>query len=183
MEDVLNNNITETDNTSELEPTATLENKEAETKSEYIAPDEDTYKRVLQSERSKAKYEMLQELGVKSIDEFKKTKLSYENAIKESDNVRLELEEIKSKYAKLEENIKLEKLGVLDEYKDDFITIVKSKVTEERDFDTVAKEVLEKNTHWLKGTNDVRLTSEKSESKKDKPQVSDYLKSKYPWLH
>lgn len=177
-EEVLNNDVTKTE--SPTEPAATVENKEAEQVSNYIAPSEEEYKKAIQSASSKAKYAILQELGIKSVDEFKAKTAEYDNAIKERDALKEDKLKIESQVDKLKVELALEQLGVGDEYKEDLITLAKAKVSDKVDFKSAAEEVLNKNPNWKKNNSPLKLGTEKTEVKPTT--VEDRLSKKYAWL-
>jgi len=135
--------------------------------STYQAPTEQEYTKALQSAASKAKYSLLQELGVKSVQEFRDLKATYETSIKDSGEIRTKLEESEKKVVGLTEDIATMKAGVSDEFKDDFLTLVHSKMSADKSFDDAAKEVLDKNPTWKVGSEPIKLGNDKSETKVD----------------
>jgi len=161
----LNNEITDS-----LAPTTeptTVENKTVEPASEFKAPTEDEFNKAIQSASSKAKFAILQELGIKSVDEFKQLKATYETSIKDAGEIRSKLETSEKEKKALTEDLATVKLGISDEYKEDFLTLVHSKVSDSKTFDEAAKEVLSKNPTWQSNGNTIKLGVEKSETKID----------------
>lgn len=173
----------ETPNTDVAVETTTTENKDVvkEESNEWIAPSEEQYKKTIQSERSKAKLEVLREFGVKNIEEFKNLKDSYENAIKDSESVKSQLNEANEKYAKLEHSVKLDSLGVAAEFREDFDTLMKAQLRNPEDYDKVAEAILQRNPTWRENAPKIKMGVEKAEVK-ETGESSEYLKKKYPWI-
>lgn len=134
----------------------------------WVAPNEQEYQKALQSASSKAKFEILKELGVKSVQEFVDLKTTYENSIKDAGETRSKLEESEKENTRLSEDIAVMKAGVSDEFKEDFLTLVHSKMSAEKSFDDAAKEVLDKNPTWKVGQSEpIKIGNDKSETKVD----------------
>ena len=180
MED-LNNNITESE-VNGAEAVSTPEKIEEPAVSDYIAPSEEEYKKAMQSSASKAKYALLQELGIKNVDQFKELKNTYDSAIKETEGLKSQLEASRNDYAKLQEDYSVMKAGVSDEYKEDFLTLVKSKVSAEKSFEVAAEEILAKNPHWRVSREVLKMGSDKNPEPTKESDSSEYLKKKYSWI-
>lgn len=162
------------------EPATTDENKNVEPVSDYIAPSEEEYKKALQSASSKAKYSLLQELGINSVDDFKQKSAKYDEGIKELEQLKQKQAEYELQVDSLKKDLAVEQLGVSDEYKEDLITLAKAKVSDKVDFKSAAEEILNKNPNWKKGQSAPKLGTEKSEVKPTT--VDDVLSKKYPWI-
>lgn len=176
IDEVLNNTVTETEST--VESTETVENP-VETKT-YS---EEDLKKACQSSASKAKYELLKELNIKSVDEFKDIRSKYENTVKESDDLKAQLQQTRDDFDTYKLDIKIRDLGVSDEFKDEFLTLTNSKISAEVDFDAAAKLVLDKNPNYrVHREETVKIGVEKQEVK-EQPNISEDLKKKYSWLH
>lgn len=145
----------------------TTDQSNPEPVSTYKAPSEQEYAKALQSAASKAKFEILKELGVKSVQEFHDLKATYETSIQDAGNMKTELEESKSKITGLSEEISVMKLGIDDAHKEDFLTLVHSKVSADKSFEDAAKEVLERNPTWKVGNEPIKFGNDKSETKVD----------------
>ena len=177
MEEELNNLVTKSEDTAEA---TVAEEKAVEGKSEYVAPTEEEYKKAIQSAASKAKYAILQEMGVKSVDEFKNKYSEYDSAIKENKSLQDKIKEQEVLIGKQQEDLVLEKLQVSDEFRSDLITLAKAKVSDTVDFKSACEEVLQKNPNWKAVSDPVKLGTEKSESKTTS--AEDVLSKKYKWL-
>ena len=134
----------------------------------WVAPaTEEEYNKALQSAASKAKYALLQELNIKSVDDYKAKVSQYETAINESKS----LKEANTKYQEqindLNETLVMEKMGVDDAFKDDLLTLAKAKVTDEIDFSKAVEMVLEKNPTWRRDKEPVRIGTEKTNVRLD----------------
>ena len=176
MKDVLNNLVTDTEDTA---TPAQAETQEAEATG-YVAPSEEEYKKAIQSAASKAKYAILQEMGVKSVEEFKNKYSEYDNAIKENESLQNKIKEQEVLITKQQEDLVLEKLQVGEDYKSDLITLAKAKVSDTVDFKSACEEVLQKNPNWKAVSDPVKLGTEKSEAKTTS--AEDVLSKKYKWL-
>lgn len=119
---------------------------------------EEDYNKSVQSVSSKAKGEILSELGIKSVAEFKEKYKGAEeletlqSQLTEKESLLGEkttaLTELESKYKEavnqkneLSETIVLSKYQVPDTFKEDFKTLVKAGVNEEKTFEQSAEEV------------------------------------------
>ena len=138
------------------------------------------YDKAIQSAKSKAKYDILKELGINSVKEFQELKSTYENAINEKKTLEKSLTDMNKKNTTLEEDLLLTKLGVSEEYKKDVLTLAKSKVDESHNLETVSKDLLEKYPQWRNVKETVRMGTEKSEDVT--PEVSSTLTARFPWL-
>lgn len=159
---------------TETTETSTVEEK----KDEWKAPTKDEYEKTLQSERSKAKYALLQELGIKSVDDFKTKYSAYEAAIQESETLKTNNTNYQTEIQNLKEEIVIRDLNVNPEFKEDFLTLTRSRITADKDFKTAGAEVLEKNPNWQVSREPARMGTEKSEQQ---PSTSS-LSKKYPWI-
>jgi len=133
------NNVSETSVTPNEQPIATKTYTEEDVKRER------------QSASSKAKFDVLSELGISSVDEFKNLRTELASANEKYEQVNKLNEENKTKYNDLQskfDNYKKEsiakQLGVDESSFNDFKTLVDSKVDAEHSFEDVAKEVAKK---------------------------------------
>ena len=140
----------------------------------WKAPTKEEYDKTIQSTASKAKYDILQELGITSVNDFKTKSDSVNKALSETSALKTENEHLK-------EDLICKDLQVDDAYKDDLLTLVKAKTTDSKDFKTVAEEVLNKNPNWKVARPSVKIGIEKSE-KNDTSTVESRLAEKYDWL-
>ena len=154
--------------------------KEESSKLEPETYSKEDYDKAVQSAKSKAKYDILKELGINSVKEFQELKSTYENAINEKKTLEKSLTDMNKKNTTLEEDLLLTKLGVSEEYKKDVLTLAKSKVDESHNLETVSKDLLEKYPQWKNVKETVRMGTEKSEDVT--PEVSSTLTARFPWL-
>lgn len=154
--------------------------EQVDTSNDYIAPTKEQYERALQSASSKAKYNILKELGINSVDAFKAEKSKYDELIKTSSDRESEIATLKSENDKLKTDIMLNELGVDEAYKDDLLVLARARTTDNTDLKSAAQEVLSKNPNWKAHKEPVNLGTERSELK-DTTQESSLYK-KYPWL-
>lgn len=168
--------------TSVQEPIAddsnAINNESSPEKVETISMDE--HKKALQSASSKAKYDILKELGINSVKEFQELKNTYEMTINERKSLEEKLAEMSNKNTTLEEDLILTKLGVSEEYKKDVLTLAKTKIDDGHNLETVSKQLLEKYPQWKNVRETIRMGTEKSEDVT--PEVSSTLTARFPWL-
>lgn len=139
------------------------------------------YDKAVKSAASKAKFDILKELGINSVKEFQELKSTYETAINEKSTLEKSITDLNKKNTTLEEDLLLTKLGVSEEYKKDILTLAKSKVDEGHNLETVSKELLEKYPQWRNVKETIKMGTEKSDFE-NKPEVSSELLKKYSWL-
>jgi len=151
------------------ETTAVPDSAEKSTESAPSTPEPETYskeeyKKAIQSSQSKAKYELLKELGINNVQEFKNLKGIYDTSIKEKTDLEAKQNEITEKYKELQSDLLLEKLGVSDEYKQDLLTLAKNKVDDKHTLEDVSKDLLIKYPQWTKYTAEkIKIGTEKTE--------------------
>lgn len=144
---------------------------------------EEEYNKAIQSASSKAKFDILKELGINSVKEFKDLQTTYNNAIQEKETLNNKTQELENELAKIKLDNKITSLGIAEEYKDDFMELAEVKMTKtSKSFDEVSKEILEKNQHWIKTNSIEKLGTDRQTDKSQPDGVSDNLKEKFPWL-
>lgn len=139
---------------------------------------EEEYSNAVKSERSKAKNEVLKELGVNKLEEAKQK-------ISATDEVSQDLASYKSKVDNLEQDLALKDVGIKDEFKDDALTLAKARMSEGKNLTTALGEVVERMPNMASQKQGVKkMGANKGEDKDDKAstQQADKLKQKYPWL-
>jgi hypothetical protein len=98
-----------------------------------VFANEDEYKKEIQSTSSKAKYEMLKELNVKNVEEIR-VKFSELEAAKaelsEYGKLKDELDNLTAEKTRIAEDLVLTKFGVQDTFKQEALTLAKSKVND-----------------------------------------------------
>ena len=153
------------------------EGKKEEPKQPFKAfATEEEYNKAIKSERSKAKNEVLQELGTKSIDEAKST-------LQKTATLETELNDTKSKYQTLEQDYHLSKVGVKDEYREEVVTLAKAKVNDETTFDKALEAVVEK-MPFVTGKSFQKQVGSQPGQKEETGEktVTEQLAKKYPWI-
>lgn len=139
------------------------------------------YDKAIKSAASKAKYDILKELGINSVKEFQELKNTYESAISEKSSLQEQVNNLNNKNTTLEEDLLLTKLGVSEEYKKDVLTLAKSKVDESHNLETVSKELLDKYPQWRNVKETIKMGTEKSDPT-NVSEVPPTLATKFPWL-
>jgi hypothetical protein len=98
---------------------------------------EDELNKLLQSERSKAKGEILKALDIKSVDDGKQN-------LTKSEQLELNLKTALTKLEQLEEENAIVKLGVAAEFKEEALTLAKAKVNSTTNLQVALQNVVAK---------------------------------------
>ena len=160
MEDVKTEQVTEQEN--QAVDTTNTETKEVVEESTPKTYSEDEYKKACQSSASKAKYEILQELGIKNVDDYKAKVGEYEKAIADTKSLKESVTKYESQIKELNETLTLNRLHVSEDFKDDVLTLARAKVTEDVSFEDAVKAVIDKNPNWTTITDTVKIGTAKS---------------------
>lgn len=140
---------------------------------------EEDFKKVIQSESSKAQYKLLQELGVDKLDDVKAWKASNE----ELATVKADKEAKDAKIAELSTELTFTKLGVKDEFRSDLLALAKASVNEDTDFETATKAVVERHPHMIAAKKQsIVMGGDRGTGKPDGEGTSEALRRKYPFL-
>lgn len=154
--------------------TTTAQVEPNETKAEEKTYSQAEYDKASQSAASKAKYELLKELGISSVKEFKET---YQSKIDEHDTLQKSYNEMKQAFDNEQRKNLLH--DVDDEYAEDAYELAKVKAGKDGNLDDAMKAILDKNPNWRKGSKEIQFGNEKSEH--TEKNVSS-LSKKYPWI-
>lgn len=137
---------------------------------------EEEFNKALQSERSKAKHEVLKELNVKTVDEVKTALTAFEAVQKTA-------QELQSKTSKLEEQLVVTQLGILPEFIQEAVTLAKAKA--DKPLSDALAEVVSKFPNMVAKVGvkpEVKLGTEaKPQEDLAATQVANISK-KYPWV-
>lgn len=140
------------------------------------------YDKAIQSASSKAKYDILKELGISSVKEFQELKSTYESAINSKTSLEESISNLNNEKNKLLEDLMLSKLGVSEEYSKDLLTLAKSKVDENHSLEEVSKELLERYPQWRNSKETIKMGTEKTDNRAKEPEVDSTLVKRFPWL-
>lgn len=152
-----------------------VDTTETETPVEKKYSEEDINKAV-QSAAGKAKGDILKELGISSVKEFKELKKSFDEAV----STKSELE---SKIDYLSNQLVCKELNVKNEYRDDFIDLAKKRIKDGITFEEAAKTVSELYPSMLEKNSTYEKTGiEKKNNGKSESKYSEELLKKYPYL-
>lgn len=162
---------------AEAKPEATVPQAPAtEAKPFKVFTSEEEFNKTLQSERSKAKHEVLKELNVKTVDEVKSVLTAYEAVQKTA-------EELKGKTSKLEEQLVVTQLGILPEFIQEAVTLAKTKA--DKPLSDALAEVVSKFPNMVAKVGvkpEVKVGTEaKPQENLAATQVANITK-KYPWV-
>lgn len=162
---------------AEAKPEATVQQAPAaEAKPFKVFTTEEEFNKALQSERSKAKHEVLKELNVNSVDAVKETLTAYEAVQKTA-------EELKGKTSKLEEQLLVTQMGIVPELVEEALTLAKAKTG--KPLNEALAEVVTKFPTMI---GKVAVKSEVKVGTEANPQVdtgattTKSITSKYPWI-
>lgn len=168
---VTNTTIEETS----VDTAETVKTAESETPKLYT---EEEYSKGMKSASSKAKNDILKDLGITSVKDFSILKTTYEAAIKENDS-------LKKEKVDLSERLVLRGLNVKSNVESDFISLAKNRISDSKDFDTAAKEVAGLYPNMLNGLDlpSMKVGTEKKENTTNSVVYSEELLKRYPQLH
>ena len=172
MDETVNNNITAESETAPVE---------ADNNTTITLTETELNKRI-QSASSKAKNELMKELGINSVKDFQDLKTNYETAINTKTSLEENINTLNQEKTKLSEDLMLTKLGVSEEYREDLLTLAKSKVDNEHSLEDVSKSLLEKFPQFKATKETIKMGTEKAEIKQDTPPVDTELSKRFPWL-
>jgi hypothetical protein len=174
--------------TEQAQATASEQVQDTVVKSPYkVFDDEDTYKKEVQSVASKAKYELLEKTGEKSVEAIKAKFAELEtvkNELKSLSEIKNQLEQSKKEKQNLEENLLMTKLGIKTELQSDFLTLAKTRLESAGDLTNAMTQTLEKYSYF-KGNESpmVKIGTEKKPSNVDLgDEELQRLVKKYPHL-
>lgn len=174
---------TETQETTEGE-NSTEKNEETskESKPFKVYTTEEEYQKELKSAQSKAKNEILQKLGVNSVDKAT-------SSLTEAEQMKKDLQLAMNKMGELEEKTAVAEANIAEDYRQDALTLAKSKVNDNTTLADALKQVVERYPNFSnqpkdtkKGVEKVGGDRSKENSPKGEDQLAKELSSKYSWL-
>lgn len=180
MEDLTNvtgadqDNInTDTTTQTQTDGNSTDENQDKSTEQPFkVFANEEEYNKAIKSEKSKAKNEVLKELGIKSIDEAKAS-------LTKAQTLEQELNTTKQSLNSTQEQLALIEIGVKEEYRQEALTLAK---TAGGDLKEALKAVVTK-LPIMKGTaTNVNIGGQKTDPKDTENSATPKLASKYSWI-
>jgi hypothetical protein len=140
---------------------------------------EDDYNNSIKSERSKAKNEILVELGLTNVAEGKE-------ALTKTSTLQEAFDTATTKATKLEESLALTKLGIGDDYAQEALALAKGRVNDKVDLTAALTEVSKKFPVMLGKsivkTPDIGGERKEDTSSADEGTLKKNLSKKYPWL-
>ena len=128
-EETTNNNASETQVTPSTEQAKTYTQEEVN--------------KMIQSEKSSAKYEILNSLGITSVAEFQAQKTELEQKAHANEEAKAQLDNLQKEFDNYKKDSFAKSLGINDTQMTDFKTLVNSKVDDTHTFEDVAKSVYE----------------------------------------
>jgi hypothetical protein len=95
---------------------------------------EDEFNRILQSERSKAKGEILKQLNIENVENGKKE-------LTKAEQLESDLKVTLTRLEQLEQENAIVKVGIADEFKEEALTLAKAKVNSTKNLEAALREV------------------------------------------
>lgn len=133
-QEIVENKNSEDTTTEEPQPTQPFK----------VFDSEDDFNKAIQSASSKAKGEILKELGIESVNAFKEqlTKVQESTSrIADYEAMQSRMRELETKNRNLEDNLLVAKYNLRDEAKEMFINLVRSSVKEGQSIEDVADKI------------------------------------------
>lgn len=153
----------------------TVESTETEKTVELKYSEEDLNK-AIQSANSKGKGDLLKELGISSVKEFKEMKKTFEEANNAKSDLELQIETLNNKLV-------CKNLNVRDDVSEDFIDLTKKRIKEGVSFEEAAMTVAELYPNMLNSAKTYDKTGiEKKNESKETSKYSEEMLKRYPWL-
>jgi hypothetical protein len=158
-----------TEQTNETTQPVSNENVQTEVL-EWKAPSKEEYEIAIKSAANKANTEILKSLGVKSVKEFKETYTKFEQEksnldtlIKEKDEYAGKSKSLEAELNSLKQERVLDKYNVQSEYREDLVKLAMDKVTEDKPFENVLKELVEGKYKYVVATSsNIKMGTEKT---------------------
>lgn len=167
----------------------TVSNENIEQVEEWVAPSKEEYERVLKSTTNKAKTEILKDLGVTSVKDFKIQQAEIEEQLtsletlkEEYENTQKEYGTLKNEYTSLKKETILGALNVAEDYREDLVKLADAEVTDDRPFEAVVKELVEGRYKHVVASPQLRMGTERRQAE-DTNTISAEMRQRYPWLN
>ena len=158
--------------------TSTEVNEPTKDASKPVSYSQEEYDKAIRSASSKAKNDILHELGISSVKDFSILKETYEKSINEN-------EALKKSNDDLNHRLVLKGLKVKDDASTDFITLATARMSDKKDFSAASKEVAELYPNMLESyiePTSAKLGNPKSENPSTEPKYSKDILKRYPYL-
>lgn len=134
---------------------------------------EEEFNKVIKSETSKAKHAVLQEIGVKSIQEVK-------DALTQAETFKLKATELETKHRQTEEELAVVSMNIKPELREEALTLARAK--KDMPLNDALKAVVEKMPHFASVQRKVQALGGDRQEQHTDSTVSDKLKNKYAFL-
>ena len=143
------------DQTETVDETVSTDDQKKEQPKEWIAPAskeefDNLVNSAVRSSVDKAKTELLKQLGVVGVKQFKELqakvesdKANIENITNERDQYANSVKELEAKYQKISQESLLKELNVDEQYREDLLELANKKVNETNPLDKVLREMVE----------------------------------------
>lgn len=144
---------------------------------------EDDFNKAIKSEQSKAKNELLKELGIKNVQEAKETFAKVGQLETQITEFQTKTTEWETKYTQVQEELVVTKFNVKPELKEEALTLAKAKVTAEMPLDKALEAVVAKLPHLVDTQKRFQAVGNQKGNKDENNVVSESLAKKYPYLN
>ena len=169
----------EVDNSVEKEETSV----KAETPKTYT---QDEMDKLVQSSRSKAKNEILKDLGISGVQEFKEYTAKIKTDQAEVENKLSEYKNTKIALDSATQDLAIYKNSVNPEYKTEVLTLAQAKVSDDMNIEQAVQEVLKKTPFFAVGSAEQHVQNkvgvDRSTTTSKVSAVDIKLQKSYPWL-
>ena len=143
---------------------------------------EEDFNKTIQSEQSKAKNELMKELGIKNVQEAKETFAKVTQLETQINEFQTKTAEWETKYTQATEELAIAQFNIKPELKEEALTLAKAKVTEEVPLNKALEAVVAKLPHLVDTQKRLQAVGSGKGTKDENIIVSDSLAKKYPYL-
>lgn len=172
------------------EPVETVSNEDIQKTEEWIPPQtKEEFEKALKSTSSRAQTNILKDLGVASIKEFKIQQAEINEKLEAIGTLEQERNEINDKYMSLSEEYNslkrettLNSFNVADEYKEDIAKLAALEVNDDKPFEDAVKELVEGRYKHVVASPQLRMGVERRQAE-EKNTISAEMRQRYPWLN
>lgn len=143
---------------------------------------EEDFNKVIKSEQSKAKNELMKELGIKNVQEAKETFAKVAQLETQINEFQTKTTEWETKYTQVAEELVITQFNIKPELKEEALTLAKAKVTAEMPLNKALEAVVAKLPHLVDTQKRFQPIGNQKGAKDENSVVSDSLAKKYPHL-
>ena len=160
----------------------TTETKATETEAFKTFATEEEFNKAVKSEQSKAKNELMKDLGIKNVQEAKEVFAKVSQLETQITEFQTKTTEWENKYTQVQEELVITQFNVKPELKEEALTLAKAKVTTEMPLNKALEAVVAKLPHLVDAQRKVQPIGGQQGKKDEQNVVSDSLAKKYAFL-